>query len=83
MFVGLLTGLVNASNQTRWVSLINQKYNTQLTLINLHPNECTLELHYYPLPFKLDISVASCNTLNDSSNKVCVPKKSCSTWLQK
>ena len=32
-------------------------------------------MHYYPLTFKLDRSVGSCNTLNDLSNKVCVPNK--------
>ena len=33
------------------------------------------ELHYYPLAVKLDRCVGSCNTLNDLSNKVCVPNK--------
>ena len=45
------------------------------TLINLHPNECSQEFHYYPFTFKLDRCVESCNTLNDLSNKVCVPNK--------
>ena len=39
MFIGLITGLVNTSNHTKCVSLINQKYKIQPTLINLHPNE--------------------------------------------
>ena len=38
MFIGLLTGLVNASNQRKCVSLSNQSCETQPTL-NLHPNE--------------------------------------------
>ena len=48
---------------------------TQPTLINLHPNECSLEFHYYPFAVKLDRSAGSCNILNDLSNKVCVPNK--------
>ena len=43
----------------------------QPNLINLHPNECSQEFHWYPL----DRSVGSCNALNDLSNKLCVPDK--------
>ena len=39
IFIGLLTVLVNGYNHTKCVSLINQKYQIQPTLINLHPNE--------------------------------------------
>ena len=39
MFIGLLTGIVSASNHTKCVSLTNQKFMIQPTLINLHPNE--------------------------------------------
>ena len=45
------------------------------TLINLHPNEYTKELDYYPFVANLGRSVGNCNTLNDLSNKVCVPNK--------
>ena len=55
--------------------LSNQKYEIQPTLINLHPNEYSQELRYSPFAVKLDKCVGSCNTLNDSSNKVCVPNK--------
>ena len=48
---------------------------TQPTFINLHPNEYSQELHYYPFAVKLDRYVGSCNTLDDLSNKVCVPNK--------
>ena len=72
IFIGLLTGLVNRSNHTKCVLLSNQKCITQPTLINLHPNEYSLEFHYYPFLVKLDGYVGSCNTLNDLSNKVCV-----------
>ena len=47
----------------------------QPTLINLHANEKTQGLHYYPFVVNLDRCVGSCNTLNDLSNKVCVPNK--------
>ena len=46
-----------------------------LTLINLHLNQYSQESHYYPFEFKLDRRVGKCNTLNDLSNKVCVPNK--------
>ena len=48
---------------------------TQPTLINLHPNEYSQGLCYYPLAVNLDRCVGSCDTLNDLSNRVCVPKK--------
>ena len=47
----------------------------QPTIINLHPNEYTQGLHYYPFTINLDKCVGTCNTLNDLSNKVCVPNK--------
>ena len=47
----------------------------QPTLINLHPNEYSQEFHYYPFAVKLDRCVRSCNTLNDLSNKLCIPYK--------
>ena len=53
----------------------NQKWEIQPTLINLHPNEYNQEFYYYPFPVKLDRCVGSCNTVNDLSNKVCVPNK--------
>ena len=54
---------------------MNQKCTNQPTLINLHPNEYIQGLHYYPFAINLDRYVESCNTLNDLSNKVCVPNK--------
>ena len=33
------------------------------------------ESHYYLFAVKLDRCVGSCNTLNDLSDKVCVPNK--------
>ena len=75
MFIGLLTGQVNASNHTKCVSLSNQKFQIQPILINLHPDEYSQELHYYPFAVRLDRCVGTFNTLNDLSNKVCVPNK--------
>ena len=57
------------------MSLSNQKYEIQPTLINLHPNENNQELHYYLFAVKLDKCAGSCNTLNDLSNRVYVPNK--------
>ena len=75
IFIGLLTTVLNPSNHTKSVSLSNQKCTTQPTRINLHPSEYTQGLRYYPFAVNLDICVGSCNTLNDLSNKVCVPSK--------
>ena len=75
ILIGLLTGLVNESSHTKCVLLSNQKCMIQPTLINLHPIEYSRESHYYPLAIKLDRCVGACNTLNDLSNKVCVPNK--------
>ena len=74
-FIGLLTSLVNRSNQTKYISLNNQKCMTQPTLVNLHPHEYCQEFHCYPLVVKLDWCVGNCNTLNDLYNKVCIPNK--------
>ena len=76
MFMGSLISIVNASNHTKCISLSNQKCMIQPTLINLHPNEYSQEFQYYPFAVKLDRCVGSCNTLNDLSNKVCVPNNS-------
>ena len=75
LFIELLTSIVSASNDTKCVSLRNQKCKIQPTLVNLHPNESSQEFHCYPFSVKLDRCVGSCNTLNDLSNKVCIPKK--------
>ena len=68
IFIALLTDLVSASNQTKYVSLCCQKCVIKPTLINLHPNEYSQEFQYHPLAVKLDKCVGSCNNLNDLSN---------------
>ena len=75
IFIGLLTGKVNGFNHTKCVSLNNQKCMTQPTLINLHPSDYSREFRYYPFLVRLYRCVGICNTLNDLSNKVCVPDK--------
>ena len=50
--IGLLTSIVNASNHRKCISFSNQKCMIQPTLINLHPNECSQELHHYPFAVK-------------------------------
>ena len=75
MFIELLTRIVSASNHTKCISFSNQKCMIQPTLLNLHPNEYSQGLHYYPFAVNLDKCVGSCNTLNDLSNKICVPNK--------
>ena len=75
-FIGLFTSLVNGSNHTKCILLTNQKYMVQPTLIDLHPNEYSQEFHYYSFLVKLDRFVGSCNTLNDLSNKLCIPNNS-------
>ena len=73
IFIGLLAGIVSASNHTKCMSLSNQKCMIQPTLINLNPNEYSQEFHYYPFAVKLDRCVGNCYTLNDLSNKLYVP----------
>ena len=55
--------------------IVKESQMIQPTLINLHPNEYSQELHYYPFLVNLDRCVRSCNNLNDLSNKVNVPSK--------
>ena len=53
MFTVLLTNIiVNASNHTKSILLNSQKCMPQPTLINLHPNECSQEIYYYPFAKK-------------------------------
>ena len=75
MFIVLLFSINNVFNHIKYIPLSNQKCEIQPTLINLHPSEYSQEFHYYPFAVKLDRCVASCNTLNDLCNKVCVPNK--------
>ena len=73
--MGLLIKLINASNHKKCISLSNQKYEIQSNVINIYPKDCSQELHYYPFSVKLDRYFGSCNTLNDLSNKICIPNE--------
>ena len=75
IFIGLLTSVVSTSNHTKCNSLSNQKYIIQPNLINLHPNDYSQELRNYPFAVNLDRCTGSCNTLDDLSNKACVPNE--------
>ena len=75
MFIGLLTGIVNGSNHAKCVFLSNQQCMTWNTFINLHHNEYSQGLIYYPSAVNLDRCVGSCNTLNVLSNKLSVQSK--------
>ena len=65
MFAILSASIVGASNHTKCLSLSNQNFITQPTLINLHPNEYSQALHYYPLVVNLHRCAGSSNTLDD------------------
>ena len=54
MFIELLTSIVSAYNHTKCVPLTKQKCMIQPTLINIHPNEYSQDLHYYPFSVNLD-----------------------------
>ena len=53
MFIVVFSSIVNASNNTKCISLNNQKCEIQPTLTDLHPNEYSQEFHYYPFAVKL------------------------------
>ena len=42
-------------------------------LINLHPNKNGQGLNYYQFAIDQDRYMASCNTLDNLSNRICVP----------
>ena len=81
VFIGLLcfwkslSSIANTPDHVKCISLNNQQCMIQTTLINLHSNEYLEELGYYPFAVNLKRCMGSCNTLNDLSNKVCVPNK--------
>ena len=74
-FSGSITSIGIVSDHTKCISLKNQQCLTQPTLINLHLYEYIEGLRYYLFAVNLDRCVRSCYTLNDLSNRVCVPNK--------
>ena len=81
VFVGLLcfnkplSSMANTPDHVTYICLNNQQCMTQPTLINLHLNEYIEGLCYYPFVVNLDRCMVRYNTLDDLSNKVCVPSK--------
>ena len=75
MFSRLLTGIVSVSYHTKCVLLSNQKCMTQPNLINFYLKEYSQELCCYPFAVNLDRCAGSCDTLDDLSNKVCIPNE--------
>ena len=71
----MIVNVVSASGHTKRASLTNQKCKIRLTVVYLHPNEYSQELHYYSFAVKLDRCVGSCDTPDDVSNKVFVSNK--------
>ena len=47
--------------------LNNQKCMNQSILINVHPNEYSQELRYYPFAANLDRCVGTCDAVDDLS----------------
>ena len=74
-FGGLLAGMVNASDQTKCISLNNQPCMEKPTPINLNPDECNHGLHYYQFTVNSDRCNRSCNAVNDTTENICVLKK--------
>ena len=75
MFIVLSNSTVSAFIHTKGMLLSNQKNMIQPTLINLHQNEYSQVLHYYPFATNQDRYAGSCNTFNDLSSQVSVPNE--------
>ena len=75
VFVRLLPSIVNTSNHTKCISLKNQKFKIQPTLITLRPYEYGQGLRYYLLAVNLDRCMGSWYTLNDLSTRLRAPEK--------
>ena len=69
MFIILLSSIVNASKHKKYNSLNNQKCMIQSTL------PYSQEFNLYTFEVKLDWCVRSCNTLDDSANRVFISNK--------
>ena len=75
VFTALLASMVNASNFTTYISLNNQPCMTRPTLIGLITDEHNQGLHYYQFLVNLDKRKGNYNSLDDPSNKICVPNE--------
>ena len=70
-----LYSISNTNDHVKCISLNNQQWMTQPTLINLHPNENIEELCYNSFAVTLYRYMENWNALSDLPNKICVPKK--------
>ena len=70
-----LANIVNTLGHEKFLSLNNQECIAKPTLINLRPIEYIEGLHYYVFAVNLDRFMRRFNTVNDLSNKVCLPNK--------
>ena len=68
-----VTSTVKASKHTECVSLSNQKYKIQPTLINSNLNEYSQELCPSPTVVNLDRCIGNCNTLDYVWSRICAP----------
>ena len=74
-FTASLVTMVNVSNFAACIYLSNQSWMTRLTLFDLNPDEDNQGLCYYQFMVDLGRCNGSCNTLDDTSGKTCVPSK--------
>ena len=59
VFIRLLPSIVNTSNHTKCISLKNQQFKIQPSLITLRPNEYGQGLRYYLFAVNLDRCMGS------------------------
>ena len=67
--------MVKDSIFTACMFLNNQSCMNRPTLINLNSDEYNQVLQYYPFVFNLVRCNGSCNTLDNTSGRICVPNK--------
>ena len=75
MIIVLLTRLVHGSSHTRFVSLNNEQWEIQPSLINLHPHVCNQDLHCHSVALNRYRCFGSFKALIDISYKVCATNK--------
>ena len=62
IFYSYHNSIISSSDYTKCISLSNQKFMFQPTLIKLHRNEYSQELRYYPFADNLDRCAGKGNT---------------------
>ena len=72
---GSLASMANVSTFTKCIFVNNQPCMTRPALIDLNLDEYNQGSHYYLFIVNLDRYNRSCNTLDDQSGRLCVPKK--------